>query len=307
MTALFSKIAIVGAGALGCYFGARLAQAGTAVTLVGRPMQVEAIRRDGLILEADGKTQVLRPEITTDAGAVRDVELVLVCVKSADTAAAAAAVAPHLDADAALVSLQNGMGNVETIRERTGRPVVAGLVYIGANMPAPNHVRHAGGNRVVLGAITGSGADRALVEQVAALFRSAGVAAEMSADMDAELWRKLLFNCAYNAVCALTGKPYGEMGAMPDVRAVMQSAADEVAALARRKGVTIPDEALASLFAMTQSMPLQMSSTAQDLARGRPTEIDYLNGYIARESAALGLAAPANRTLNALVKLRERT
>jgi 2-dehydropantoate 2-reductase len=168
-------------------------------------------------------------------------------------------------------------------------------------------VRHAGGNRVVVGAVAGSGVDRALVEQIAALFRAAGITAEVSADMDAELWRKLLFNCAYNAVCALTGKPYGEMGAMSEVRAVMQDAADEVVALARRKGVTIPDEAMASLFAMTQSMPLQMSSTAQDIVRGRPTEVDYLNGYVAHESAALGLAAPVNRTLHALVKLREKT
>lgn len=307
MTTPPSRIAILGAGALGCYFGARLAQAGVSVTLIGRPAQVEAIGRDGLILESEGRTQVLRPEVTTEAGVVRDAELVLVCVKSADTAAAAAAVAPHLAADAALVSLQNGMGNVETIHQRTGHPVVAGLVYIGANMPAPNHVRHAGGNRVVVGAVAGSGVDRALVEQIAALFRAAGITAEVSADMDAELWRKLLFNCAYNAVCALTGKPYGEMGAMPEIRAVMQDAADEVVALARRKGVTIPDEAMASLFAMTQSMPLQMSSTAQDIVRGRPTEVDYLNGYVAHESAALGLAAPVNRTLHALVKLREKT
>ena len=114
-----------------------------------------------------------------------------------------------------------------------------------------------------------------------------------------------MLNCAYNAVCALTGKPYGEMGAVPEIRALMQAAAEETIALARRKGVKIDDSVFDGLFAMTQSMPRQMSSTAQDVAKGRTTEIDYLNGYVARESAALGLDAPVNRTLNALVKLRE--
>jgi 2-dehydropantoate 2-reductase len=95
------------------------------------------------------------------------------------------------------------------------------------------------------------------------------------------------------------------MGAVSEIRAIMRGAADEVIALAQAKGVVLPDAARDGLFEMTQSMPLQMSSTAQDIAKGRPTEIDYLNGFVARESAALGLAAPVNRTLNALVKLRE--
>jgi 2-dehydropantoate 2-reductase len=107
-------------------------------------------------------------------------------------------------------------------------------------------------------------------------------------------------------VCALAGKPYGEMGAMPEIRAIMQAAAEETIALARRKGAAIGSDVFDSLFTMTQSMPLQMSSTAQDIAKGRVTEIDYLNGYVARESAALGLDAPVNKTLAALVKLREK-
>ena len=306
MSGALPRIAVMGAGALGCFFGGRLAQAGAQVTLIGRAAAVEAIKRDGLTLESAGTAAKVRVDATVDPNGARGAKLVLMCVKSGDTARAAEALAPHLDADAVLVSLQNGVGNVERIHAATGRRVIAGLVYIGTNMPAPAHVRHSGGDRIVLGAVKGCGAEELLVGETAATFRKAGINADVSADIEAGLWHKLMLNCAYNAVCALTGKPYGEMGAVPEVRAIMREAAQEVIALARHKGATIPADVFDGLFTMTQSMPQQMSSTAQDIAKGRATEIDYLNGYVARESEKLGIAAPVNRTLNALVKLRER-
>jgi 2-dehydropantoate 2-reductase len=301
-----ANIAIIGAGALGSLFGGRLARSGAKVTLIGREAAVAAIGRDGLILETAAGRDVIPVGATSEPAAVRGAGFILVCVKSGDTDSAAAAIAPHLDAGAVLVSLQNGVGNVERIRAQTQCPVVAGLVYIGANLIAPGHVRHSGGDRIIIGVVKDCGVDDASLAEFAAMFRAAGITADISRDVEADLWSKLVLNCAYNAVCALTGKPYGEMGAVAEVRAVMQQAADEVVALAQRKGVQIPANALESLFAMTKSMPLQMSSTAQDISKGRPTEIDYLNGYVARESETLGLAAPANKTLNALIKLRER-
>jgi 2-dehydropantoate 2-reductase len=304
MTA-FPSIAVIGAGALGSFFGGRLAQAGANVTLIGRAATVEAIARDGLIVESAGREDVLQVDATSDPRGVRGARLVLVCVKSSDTGSAAAAIAPHLASDAILLSLQNGVGNVERILAYAARPVIAGLVYIGITSVAPGHVRHTGGDRIAIGAVKDCGADGAMLAAVATAFRATGVTVDVSTDIEAAMWTKLMFNCAYNAVCALTGKPYGEMGAVSEIRAIMRGAADEVIALAQAKGVVLPDVARDGLFEMTQSMPLQMSSTAQDIAKGRPTEIDYLNGFVARESAALGLAAPVNRTLNALVKLRE--
>jgi 2-dehydropantoate 2-reductase len=306
MSAALPRVAVMGAGALGCFFGGKLAQADAQVTLIGRAAAVDAIKRNGLTLESGGAAAKVPVAATVDPNGARGAKLVLICVKSGDTGQAAEAVAPHLDTDAVLVSLQNGVGNVERIYAATKRRVVAGLVYIGTNMPAPAHVRHSGGDRIVLGAVKGCGADGALVQETAAIFGRAGINAEVSADIEAGLWHKLMLNCAYNAICALTGKPYGEMGAMPEVRAIMQEAAQEVIALARHKGATIPADVFDGLFTMTQSMPQQMSSTAQDIAKGRATEVDYLNGYVARESEKIGIAAPVNRTLNALVKLRER-
>ena len=300
------NIAVMGAGALGCYFGGRLALAGAPVTLIGRPCHFEAIQRPGQILESGGKKTKIKLAATTEPDGVRDATVVLICVKSADSEAAAAAIAPYLGPDAALLSLQNGVGNVERIQMRANRPVAAGLVYTAATMKAMGHVVHTGGSRVVIGAVEGCGVSDALLGELAALFRAAGIAAEISGNIETELWNKLVANCSYNAACALTGKNYGVMVATPEIRALMRETAEEVIALARVKGVAMPDDALDAMFRIAEAMPMTMSSTAQDIAKGRATEIDFLNGYVAREGEALGIATPVNRALNALVKLREK-
>jgi 2-dehydropantoate 2-reductase len=300
-----TKIAVMGAGALGCYFGGRLAQSGAQVTLIARPAHVEAIRRDGLILESGGTKTPIKLDATTEPSGIRDAALVLVCVKSADTESAAKAIAPHLAKDAIIVSLQNSIGNVERIRAHADRPVAAGLVYTGANMPGPGHVRHTGGGGIVLGGLPAWGVNDVILAKVKSIFEPANVPIDLSPSIEIALWTKLMQNCAYNAVCALTEKPYGEMVAMPEVRAVMGQAGDEVVALAHRKGVMLDPGEVEAALERVKTMATTMSSTAQDLMKGKPTEIDYLNGLVARESKALGLAAPINAALAALVKLKE--
>jgi 2-dehydropantoate 2-reductase len=299
------RIAVMGAGALGCYFGGRLAQSGAKVTLIGRQSHVDAIRRDGLILESGGTKTAIPLDATTEVSGVRDAGLVLVCVKSADTESAAKAIAPHLAKDAILVSLQNSIGNVERIRAHVTRPVAAGLVYTGANMPGPGHVRHTGGGGIVIGGLPAWGVDDSVLAAIKSIFEPAKVPIDLSPSIEIALWTKLMQNCAYNAVCALTEKPYGQMAAMPEVRHVMAQAGNEVVALAHRKGVMLDPGAVEAALQRVTTMMTTMSSTAQDLMKGKPTEIDYLNGLIARESQALGLSAPINATLAALVKLKE--
>jgi 2-dehydropantoate 2-reductase len=296
----------MGAGALGCYFGGRLAQSGVKVTLIARLAHVEVIKRDGLILESGGTKTAIPLEATTEPAGVRDADLVLVCVKSADTESAAKAVAPHLAEHAILVSLQNGIGNVERIRAHADRPVAAGIVYTAANMPGPGHVKHTGGGSIVLGGLPAWGIDDAKLAAIKQTFDAAKIPMEVSAAIELGLWTKLMQNCCYNAVCALTEKPYGEMAAMPEVRELMGQAGYEVVALAQRKGVPLQRDAVEAALNRVVTMATTMSSTAQDLMKGKPTEIDYLNGLIARESKALGLAAPINAALAALVKLKER-
>ncbi len=304
-----SPVAIVGAGALGCLFGGMLARAGAQVTLIGRASHVAAIRRDGLRFESRGQVTIIPVAATEDVAGVRGARLVLLCVKSTDTDDAARAMAPHLGADAVVVNLQNGVDNVERIRAHLANRVIPGLVYVAAEMAGPGHVRHTGGGSLTIGELDvlrrSNRSDRQTLEQIAALFAGAGIKVTISDAVEVDLWTKLVMNCAYNAISALTGSQYGRMVALPDIRAVMADTVNEVVAVAAAKGVRLPDDLVDRAIRLADGMPVTISSTAQDLLRGRRTEIDHLNGYVVREGAALGIATPVNRTLNALVKLAE--
>jgi 2-dehydropantoate 2-reductase len=304
-----SPIAVVGAGAVGCYFGGMLARAGANVTLIGRRAHVDAIKRDGLLLQSLDFRQYIPVAATEHMGAVGDAGLVLFCVKSADTEDAARAMAPQLAADAVVLSLQNGVNNVERIRLHVKAPVIAGLVYAAAEMSAPGAVRHTGGGSLVIGRLNALSGDQdpRLLAEIAALFTGAGIAVKISADIAAELWSKLVMNCAYNAISALSRAPYGRMVALPEIREIMRQTVDEVVQVARAKGIRLPGDMVEAAFRLADAMPATLSSTAQDILKGKRTEIDHLNGYVVREGEALGIPTPANRTLNALVKLLELT
>lgn len=302
------QVAVVGAGAIGCYFGARLARAGRAVTLIGRPAHVEAIRRDGLRFLSGGTDERIAIGASTEIAAVRGARFVLFCVKCFDTEVAAKAMVPHLAPNAVVLSLQNGVDNIERIGLHAANPVIPVLVYAAAEMPEPGTVRHTGGGNLVMGLTRAQRNDakrRRELEEVLALFAAADVPVKLSGDIEVELWTKLAMNCAYNAVCALTRAPYGKMVAMPEVRAVMIAALNEVVAVAQAKGVRLPDSLGDAAMRLAEVMPVTMSSTAQDIAKGRRTEIDHLNGHVVREGEALGIATPVNCTLHALTRLLE--
>lgn len=302
-------VAILGAGAVGSYFGAMLARAGVDVTLIGRPVHVDAIARDGLtVLTASGEWQV-RVRATTDVGAVRDAGIVLVTVKTPDTTEAARALAPHLAAGARVVSMQNGVDNAARIAAEIPNPVCAAVVYVGAFMDGPGRVQHTGRGDLVLGvprALAARGDPEADVRAIAALFESAGVRCPTTPDIEAALWTKLTLNAAFNAISALANTTYGRMAESPPVRAIMEDAVREVVAVARAERVALDaDELIAAAWKLAAAIAQQYSSTAQDLQRGKPTEIDALNGFVAQRGAELGVPTPVNRTLYALVKLRE--
>ncbi len=307
----FVSTVVVGAGAVGSFYGAMLARAGHRVTLIARPAHVAAIERDGLQLHMAGQVQALTLAATTDIAAVRDADLVLVCVKSTDTDAVARQIAPLLRADALVLSLQNGVDNADTLaRHIHHQTVVPAVVYVATAMPAPGVVAHYGRGDLVIGprhaqAATDAAQQRQL-QALVDLFASAGVVVHISPDVMAELWSKLMVNCAYNAISGLAQQPYGRMAASPAIREVQRAVVHEVVAVARAAGVALVlDEALAAMERIAPAMPAQLSSTAQDMARGKPSEIDHLNGFVARRGAELGVATPVNDTLFALVKLIE--
>ena len=295
------SVAVMGAGSVGCYFGALLARAGHAVTLIGRPSHIQAIAQQGLRLQTADEDVYIPIQASTDAASVTGADVVLFCVKSTDTEAAATQIKPHLAAHTQILSLQNGVDNDERLRAVLGKqPVASAVVYVATGMAGPGHVRHFGRGELVI-------APGPLSDVVAQQFSAAHIPTQVSGSVRSALWQKLIINCVYNALSALTQQPYGWLVAQPGVGAVMLDIASECKAVAKADGVELPAQLDDAVAAIARTMPGQLSSTAQDLARGKPTEIDHLNGYVVQRGQALGISTPANRLLQVLVQMKQVT
>lgn len=292
------KVAVMGAGAVGCWYGGRLAAAGHEVVLIGRPALVEAIHQNGLRLVKGEEVETLALKATTDPGAVRGAELVLCCVKATDIADAGQAMAPYLALCTQVLSLQNGVDSAERLGAALGRPAVPVAVYVALRMAGPGTVEHLGRGELLVPACK-------TLAPVAALFEAAGVGVTRSDNVEGALWAKLIVNCAWNALSGLTRGTYGTLMQVPGVEALLAAVVAECLAVARALEVTIPGDRLAAVRAIATDMAGQRSSTAQDLARGRPSEIEHLNGYLVRKAEACGVAVPVNRTLLTLVRALE--
>src|SRR5262252_8663811 len=233
MTNAFGHVAVMGAGAVGCYFGAMLARAGATVMLIGRPALVDAVTRHGLRFAGINFKAAIPLSATADPAGVAGAGLVLFSVKSPATEVAARAIAPHLARDAVVLSLQNGVDNVERLRGHIANVVVPAIVYVAAEIPAPGVVRHNGRGDLVIGKLGPRQAGDALMAALAAYLSAAKVPTRISDDVEGELWWKLTVNCAYNAVSALGRSRYGPMMAIAEVRQVVGEAVREIIALAK--------------------------------------------------------------------------
>jgi 2-dehydropantoate 2-reductase len=298
------KIAVVGAGAVGGYFGGLLARAGAPVTMIGRPAFVEAVAKNGIFLDTLHFQESVRVEVSTDLEAVRGARIVLFCVKTTDNSATARAIAPLLAPGALVLSMQNGVDNVEQIRDAAAINALPTVVYVAASVPEPGRVKHVGRGDLVIGPRNEK------TERIAAVFSRANVPCRISENIQGELWTKLVWNCALNAASALGRAKYGNVAASADAWKVVEAAVYEVLAVARAAeihppGLEDPKAALAGALKIATQMAEALSSTAQDMNRGKRTEIDSLNGYVSCRGAELGVPTPVNHALYALVKLAE--
>lgn len=292
------RVAVMGAGAVGCYFGAMLARAGHDVTLIARPQHVEAVRQHGLMFESRSFSGHIPVQATTEASGLKGADIVLFCVKSPDTESAGRAIVPFLKQGAVILCLQNGVDNAERLQAATGRIAIPAVVYVATEMAGPGHVRHKGRGELIIGSSAAS-------DDIARQFIAAAIPATVSDTVVSELWTKLITNCAYNALSAVAELPYGPLLQVEGVTDVMRAVIGECEAVARALNIQLPATLRDSTMALAASMPEQYSSTAQDLARGKPTEIDYLNGYVVKKGAALGIPTPTNLALQVMVKARE--
>jgi 2-dehydropantoate 2-reductase len=300
------RIAVVGAGAVGGYFGGMFARAGAPTLFIGRKHFADAVNSKGLVLDKSEGQERIAIKATVEMSGLRDCSLILFCVKANDTSATAAQMTGFVRPDATVICLQNGVDNADRVRTVANVVAMPAVVYVAVSVPESGRVKHLARGDLIIGPPS----ER--TTHLADLFVRAGIPCRVSDNIEGELWLKLLRNCALNAISALGHVRYGQIAQNDDAKRLMEQIVDEVLAVARATRVVLPgvgdrESGMAAAMELATQMADAFSSTAQDLNRGQPTEIDALNGYISRRGAELGIPVPANHALFTLVKLAEQT
>lgn len=304
------RIGVMGGGAVGCLYGGWLARAGAPVVLVGRPRHVEAIRAQGLRMTGKAFADTVAIEASTDRAALSEVDLLLFCTKTRDTEDAARQLTPVLSPSATVLAFQNGVDGAERIGAILPNPVFPAALIVSCQMAGPGVVQHNGRGDVILGewfegrSDAGARATR-LAGAVDTLSR-AGIPATQAEDIRRTMWTKLAMNCAYNAISALGRARYRRLASAPHSVALMETVVRELIAVGRADGVALDfDDVFPRVMELGDSMAVAISSTGQDIAASRRTEIDDLNGFVVRRGQALGVPTPVNATLQTLVRILE--
>jgi 2-dehydropantoate 2-reductase len=315
------KLAILGAGAIGGFLGARLARAGVDVVLIARGPHLKAMRESGIrLIEPEGESNV-RVEATDDLGAIKGVDAVFVTLKAHTVPAIAGSLAANLGNDTAVVSAQNGIpwwyfqrhgGEMEGVHLETVDPggvaanaidprrVIGSIVYAATSLDGPGVVRHVEGERFSLGELDGAQTER--VVSLSRLLASAGIKAPVQARIRQELWVKLIGNAVFNPLSALTHATLAEMAESPVVAPIVRAAMEEAGSVAARLGIEIPlsiDQRIRGAARVGE----HKTSMLQDLEAGRPMEIDAIAGSVVELADRLGVPVPHLRTLYSCVKL----
>jgi 2-dehydropantoate 2-reductase len=291
------RIAVIGAGGIGGYFGGRLARAGETVAFVARGEHLRAIQTRGLEVRSVAGDFAVKAPATDDPGRVPDligpVDLALFCVKTYDSELAATALRPLLGPATAVLTLQNGVANVETLGRLLGAErVLGGLVYGFAVIEAPGVVRHTQGGRIVFGELDGRETERA--RQFLEAGRRAGFPVELAGDIRRALWEKYLIICALSGMTALTRRPAGEIRACAESRELFRQLLTELAAIAKAEGAGLAPDAVERALAAADGLAADSySSLYHDLTRGRRLELDGLQGHAVRLGARHGIPTPA--------------
>ena len=290
------RIAIVGSGGVGGYFGGRLAAAGSDVTFIARGAHLDALKTHGLTIHSPlGDVKLPRVNATDDTATVGAVDIVLFAVKLYDTAAATALLPPLIGQDTVIVPLQNGVDSVEVLTRTVGREHTAGgTAFVAAAISEPGVIRHTANDRLIFGEL--DGAPSARLEQLLEAGRAAGFQARLSTTIDADIWAKFVYLSVFSGVTTVTRLPIGPIREHPDLMALCQAAGMETMAVARAKGIGLATKVYDDMLAGFQDLPpLVKSSMLVDLERGRPLELPWLSGAVVRIGTELDVATPTHR------------
>jgi 2-dehydropantoate 2-reductase len=298
------RIAVIGAGGTGGYFGGLLARARQDVTFIARGTQLEALRTHGLTVESRlAGTFTVLVQATDDPNEVGSVDLILFCVKTYDTDTAAESIHPLIRPETMLLSLQNGIDNEERIARAVGHDSGIGAVaYVTSTIKAPGVVAQtAGPGKIILGELFGGASAR--TERLRGVLQGAGITAEVHPDIRVVLWQKFLFICAFSGVTAVTRLPIGTILADPVTHALFEGTSEEVAAVASAGGIDLPADCVGQALATAAAVePWGRGSLYHDLAGGRRLELESLNGEVVRRGREHSVSTPLNFAIYAALR-----
>ena len=300
------KIAIVGPGAMGSLFGAFLARSGEDVWILDhRGDRATHIEKSGIKVEGISGNFRASVKATTDPKKISTAELVILCVKSYDTETAAKKIKSLLSEETLILTLQNGLGNIQIIEDAVdSEKIIAGVTSHGATLLGWGHVKHAGKGETIIGRLDGALTGR--LRTIASIFKKAGFDTRSSKDIKGLIWSKLIINVGINGLTAVTRLNNGRLVEYEGVREVMRAAVSEAVKIARRKRIKLAyDDPIQKVESVCRATSGNISSMLQDVLHKRKTEIDFINGAIVRQAKGLGIATPTNETLMELVKTVE--
>jgi len=300
------RLAVVGSGGIGGYYGALLAHGGHDVAFIARGAHLEALQQRGLTVRTPEGESTIPVNAVADTERLAPVDLVLFCVKSYDTELAAQALAPLMARDTAVVTLQNGIDNVEAIASVVGSgAVLAGAVYIALQLSSPGVVLRTGGpGRIVLGEPSRAMTER--VQRIASAFEQSRIPHEVSTDITRVLWEKFLFITGVGGVTALARSGIGPLLASLESRRLLTTACEEIAAIALAEGVPFSADAVDRVIKQAAALPPQWrSSMARDLEDGRRLEVEALSGAVVRRGLKLGVPTPVHRAIAACLSVHQ--
>lgn len=305
----YKKIYVLGAGAVGCYFGGMLARARHDVTLIARTDRAQAINEFGLEMDCKSFHEVIKLKASNELSMLSDADLVLLSVKSLDTQNAIQDIAPILSGKAVILSLQNGVSNVEIASQLIANSIYPAVVYVASGMIGHRTMKHHGRGELFIGSLKEMGPqDIENLQEVSKLFEMAGVPCSFVPHIKRNMWLKFLVNCSFNAISGIGQIPYGEMVKVPSIVKLIDEITKEFLAVASCESVDITySEAQKANELIATTMVTQVSSTAQDLVKKKKTEIDFLNGYIVDLGKRHGVPTPFNESVYSLVKMLERS
>jgi 2-dehydropantoate 2-reductase len=301
------RIAVMGTGAVGAYFGAKLAAAGHEVAFIARGRHLRALIANGLqVTSANGDFKVKRAVFTDDPARIGEVDLILFCVKSYDTEAAAEQLKPLVANRTLLLSLQNGVDNPDKLaRVVDSDQILPAVVYVGAQLTAPGVVEHSNGGRIIFGQSDHGSSESS--KSLCQTLGDAGIPCELSAEIQKIQWAKLLWNAPFCAISCLARANVKQIVESVFLTELALDCMSEVQAAARMRGIELHDEQFHEIISFSRTLGEFKPSMLQDLEAGKPLEYEAFNGIVVQTLRQAGSAAPINQTFYATLEFLDQT